>query len=246
MISRETEERLRRLLEAQPTYVANQSVTDQIHGKSVVGFVGATCMGKTTIMQALIASDPKTFGEFIVFTSRAPRENENQSRYTYYDHTDEGLAELLDRIEKHEVLQYNINPFSLYIYGSEATGYPHPQNLGDIFASSIEGFRQTGFGHFQAISIVTDPELWRQRLDERFPAGHPGRKARLQEAISSLEWSLAQKNSEHAWVINTGSPERGAESVKRTLTGRIDDQAYARHLAQGCLNHAKEALGREP
>ncbi len=239
MISEETEERLRQLLAEQPTYKPAPKVLQQVADAHVICFVGATCMGKTTVMQQLITQDSR-FGEFIVFTSREPRPGDNKERYTYYGHSDAGLAPLLERIENHEVLQYNINPFSLLIYGSEGDGYPYDYNVGDVFASSIDGFRQLGYGSVQVLSIATVPEHWLERFDARFPLGDKGRDARRLEAIHSLEWSLAQTNPDHAWVINRDHELDNAVSMaKRAIDGRATHQAEARELAEACLRTIK-------
>ncbi len=236
MISEETAARLRTLLADQLTYRPRADILTQIADKRVICFVGATGMGKTTIMHQLAREDSQ-FGEFSVFTSREPRPEDNRARYTYYQHTDESLAGLLNRIEKGEVLQYNINPFSLLVYGSEVDGYPYAHNLGDVFASSIDGFRQLGFGEVQVFSVVTDPDSWLQRFNARFPSGNPQREARRLEAISSLEWSLAQTNADHAWVINR---DGHIGEATKAITGRHQAKTEAVELAQACLTAIRE------
>lgn len=239
MISEETAARLRRLLAEQPTYRPTDEVLAQIADKHVICFVGATGMGKTTIMQGLVGQSGD-YGEFIVFTSREPRPEDNKARYTYYEHSNAGLAELLARIEARQVVQYNINPFSLLVYGSEATGYKYTQNIGDVFASSIDGFRQLGFGSVQVFSVVTEPESWLKRFDERFPLGDARRDARRLEAIHSLEWSLAQTSDGHAWIINRdGTPDETVAAATRAIHGHSNEQSTARELAEACLELIK-------
>lgn len=199
-------------------------------------FVGASCMGKTTIIEAVQALDPM-FGITHNITSRPPRAGDGD-RYDYYAHTDEGLAPLLHQIETGQLFQYNINPFSLIVYGSTIDGYPHRYNMGDIFASSIDGFRGLGFGKLYVLSVVAKPDIWLRRLNERFPAGHPDRPARIQEAAASLGWSLAQTNPDHRWVINEGEARTAATDVISFVRGEKplgSDQARARYLAVRCL-----------
>ena len=245
MISAETEGRLRRLLNEQPSYKPGPDILAQILSKDVSCFVGASCMGKTTIMEKLLELDP-TYGEFIVFTSREPRAEDNKTRYSYYEHSDEGLAELLDRIEHKRVLQYNINPYSLLVYGSEAAGYPYQHNIGDIFASSIDGFRQLGFRTVRVVSVITDFHDWQQRFNLRFPPGDPRRNARLLEASSSLRWSLAQTDSpDHYWLINNHTPDDVAQDLlnRLALPPAPDPRAVA--MAQDCLRGIEELASHE-
>lgn len=235
MISRETEELLQRLLTEQPTYKPADSVVDQTHQITMLCFVGASCMGKTTVMQTLAQANAD-FGITHNFTSRTPRAGDNPNRYVYFEHTDTGLQPILDRIASHELLQYNIHPFSLHVYGSEIEGYPHRYNMGDIFYSSIDGFRQLGFKQLYVFSIITEPVSWQRRFEARFPEDNPHRCARLAEAIESLEWSLSQTAADHIWVINRDNAcETAADAVRQAMLGKHVDQAEARLLAEECL-----------
>lgn len=243
-LSLETETTLRRLLTEQPTYKPVAAVLEKLQYISFSCFVGATCMGKTTLMDALVAFRPDFYGKTRNFTTRPPREDDDPRRYYYYEHTDAGLAEILAKIDAHKNLQHNINPYTLTMYGSEVGDYPHPMNVGDIFASSIDGFRQLGFGKLYIFSVVTEPEAWLARIEERFPVGHPSRQARLQEAADSLTWSLAQTAPDHAWVINPPNDIQVAvASVDSTIRGEIShDQPEARRLAEQCLKKVTELL----
>ncbi|QQS18071.1 hypothetical protein IPL68_05510 [Candidatus Saccharibacteria bacterium] len=243
-ISARTQERLQELLAAQPTYKPTNVVLEQLRFIRMLCFVGATCMGKTTLMDALVALDPTRYGKTRNFTSRPPRADDDPKRYYYYEHSDAGLAPILRKIAQHENLQYNINPYTLIMYGSEIDDYPYAYNLGDIFSSSIDGFRQLGFGELRVFSVVTTPEVWLHRLEERFPPGHQHRQARLNEAADSLSWSLAQTNPDHSWVINPLDDIRvAATSVDCAIRGeKPSNQAEARHLAEACLAKAKELL----
>ena len=245
MISAETEATLRRLLTEQPTYRPVQRVLSQIANVTFICFVGAGGMGKTTLMDELVVFNGERYGKTRNFTSRPPRPDDDPKRYYYYQHTDEGLAPLLQRIERHENLQHNIDPYSGYVYGSEAGDYPHPYNLGDIWSTSIDGFRQLGFDKLYIFSVVTDADSWQRRFDMRFPADHDLREARLKEAAQSLTWSLAQKNSDHQWVINRDGDIRvAANSVDSIIRGeKSAGQNEARELAQQCLARAQELLG---
>lgn len=189
----------------------------------------------------LVALDPMHFGKTRNFTTRPSRPDDDPSRYYYFEHTESGLAPIFERIKTHELLQYNIDPFSYYIYGSEIEGYTHDYNLGDIWSTSIAGFRQLGFGELYVCSVVTEAAEWLARFDQRFPAGNPLRSARLKEAVVSLEWSLAQTNPDHRLIINRNKmASNAAESVRRFIDGQVEDQAEAKQLALDCLALAKK------
>lgn len=244
MISHKTEELLRKLLAEQPHYKPSAAIIEKLRHINMACFVGACCMGKTTLMDALAALDPECYGKTRNFTSREPRADDDPKRYYYYQHTDIGLEPVFGRIASGENLQHNINPYTLIMYGSEVTDYPHPMNMGDIFSSSIDGFRQLGFGTLWVFSVVTDPDTWVARVEERFPQGHPHRESRIREAIDSLEWSLAQSAADHRWVYNPAQHlELAATSVDSVIRGDASiSESDAKAMATACLERAKELL----
>lgn len=241
MISEETEILLKRLLAEQTHYLPRREVAAQIAGKTFICLVGATCMGKSTIMDGLIARDGQ-YGAARTIATRPPRPTDEPGRYTYYEHTDTGLAPLLRRIENREVLQYAIIPGSLSIRASEATDYPYEYNLGDVVSSAISSYERLGFGRLEILNIVTEPEAWLERFKERFPSTHPDHSARLQEAIASLTWSLEQATARAAWIINhEGRLSEAVEAADRAIRyGECTDQEEARALGMACLNLARE------
>lgn len=243
MVSDETKKQLERLLAIQNAYKPNDAVLALAATKTVVCFVGASSVGKTTLMDAL--SSQPGYGKTHNFTSRPPRPEDDPSRYYYFDHTDKGLGEIFDRISSRELLQYNINPYNLFVYGSAIEGYTYSVNLCDIFSSSIDGFRNLGFGKLYVFSTVTDPKSWLRRFNARFSADHTQRTARLQEAVASLTWSLAQTNPDHRWVINPeGNIAIAAQSVIDCINGTCNsaEQTEAKRLAAACLKAVQEQL----
>lgn len=244
MISAQTEKTLQRLMREQPTYKPGPDILKRLQTVNFICFVGAGGMGKTTLMDALVAHNGALYGKTRNFTSRPRRPDDDPKRYYYYEHTDEGLQPVLERIASGTNLQHNIDPFSGYVYGSEIDDYPHQFNLGDIWSTSIDGFRQLGFGSLRIFSVVTDPEHWQLWFERRFPADHPLREARLKEAAQSLTWSLAQTATDHAWVINRPDHiESAAQFVDTVVRGEHPGrQNEAERLARACLARATELL----
>ncbi|MBP9853105.1 hypothetical protein KBC77_03915 [Candidatus Saccharibacteria bacterium] len=243
MVSKLTRSKLQQLLATQPTYQPSSPVLAQARTIKVLCFVGASCMGKTTVMDALVASN-KDFGKTRNFTSRPPRNEDDQKRYYYFEHSDEGLQPIFSHIENRELLQYNINPFSLYVYGSEVSGYPYRYNLADIFASSISDFRNLEFKKLDVFSLVSPAEVWLRRFQIRFTPDNPQYVARLQEAEQSLLWSLDQKDNDHCLLLNDTTPENVATSVVTCLQGETLAQAQARKHAQECLKLVRDLLSQ--
>lgn len=238
-LSPKTIQQLHDLYEAQGTYQPNSTIRTTLANKSVVAVVGATCMGKNTVMQAAIDQDPN-LAPIGRITSREPRSDDPAGLYTYIPGTDEGLATAFAQIQRGEWVNYAVNTYANLLYGSGPASYPASWNLGDIFASAIPSMRNIGFKQVLAVSIVCEPELWVQRVAERFPAGHPQRRARIEEAIASLEWSLAQTTG-HYWVANTGLPHEGGEQLRTNIATQPSQPGNtARHLAQACLLAARK------
>lgn len=200
-------------------------------------------MGKSALMEGLAALDGK-YGIARTIASRDPRPDDKPGRYTYYPHTDGGLAPLLAKIENRELLQYVVIPGSLSIRGSEAGDYPYEYNLGDVLSSAMPAYRNLGFGRLDAISIISEPAAWQQRFDTRFPVGHPDRRARLEEAATSIAWSLAQTGKDHYWTINhEGKLAAAIQAAHQAIThGQQENQAEAQGIARRCLEHIKELL----
>jgi hypothetical protein len=172
--------------------------------------VGATCEGKSTIMHAAAQQDPR-FGLAGTFTTRPPRESDGP-HYTYYEYSDAGLRPLLAKAKAGELVQYAVN-FNLQVYGTELSDYTHTYNLLDVFSSAVPKFRELGFGGQHLATVVSQPDVWLRRFDERFPLGHEQRAFRRNEAIESFGWSLKQAE-EHVWIQNVDdNPAAGAQAI---------------------------------
>ena len=232
--------RLARLAKKQAHYRPSRKVAEKLSDKTLIMLVSATSMGKSTIMRGL----HDHFNEISVvgtITSRPPRVDDDLSRYTFYDHTDRGLRPILDAIEKGEVVQYVINPYSGFVYGSSLQDYPSVVNIGDYFSSVVDTFYTYGFQKILPISIITEPNSWLNRFNARFPMGSPDRGARRDEAITSLLWSLGRQDL--LWVINRdGESIAAINSLKNSIDDNIDyaEQTEAIRLAKACLKTIRE------
>jgi guanylate kinase len=240
MVTESTAQALDQLYKIQNHYVPNDTVREQLSTKTLTMVVGAACEGKSTVIAELVRQDNR-FAIAGSFTTRDPRPDDVEKPYTYYPNTEEGLAQLFSRIGRREVVQFAVHPFSKHMYGTEITDYSKAYNVLDTFAGVVAGFREYGFKATHAVSIVTEPQAWVARFNERFPLGHPQRAGRRDEAIQSFEWSLAQTDSYHAFVENiAGKPEIAAQNIIDVTFGRPYDSDGARQLCQASLELARD------
>jgi hypothetical protein len=244
MLSPATIQQLDILHKTQNSYEPNPTVQAQLSAKTLFAVVGATCEGKNTVMEAVVKLDPR-FRIAGTFTSREPRETDSPSIYTYYQNTDEGMEGLLAEIAKREVVQYAVNTHAHTIYGSHLDDYEGTYNLRDVFSGAISGFRQLGFKQVVTATVITEPQTWQARFEERFPIGDPLRASRRDEAIESLTWSLAQpEDGQHFWIENIdGKPDEAARQLIAIADGAQADTSRIRKLASDSLAaaHAMEA-----
>jgi guanylate kinase len=237
MLSDQTIQKLNQLHQEQDSYEPSLDIADKLASKAIVMLVGATGQGKNRIMETVASLDER-FKVTGNRTSRAPREDDDHSRYTYFQNTDEGLASVFQSIDQHQMVQYAVNPYSQYIYGSTIDDYPGEYNLKDVFSSAIKEFRRLGFRQATAITVISDPQVWLQRFEERYPKGHPERQARRDENIESFGWSLAQDH-DHFWVKNIdGDPEVAAREVIAIALGQSQGDPSVRELAHASLDAA--------
>lgn len=242
MLSEETKRHIEELLAGQDAYRPSDSTQAALSGKTLIMLVGPTGAGKSTVMREVTKLDPSV-SIVGTITTRPPRPDDQLSRYTFYKHTDEGLQPLFDDIAAGRLVQYVVNPYSRYLYGSSLSDYPAAVSIGDYFSSVVEDFDTYGFGRIIPITLVTDVQSWQRRFDERFPVDHPQRSSRRSEAITSLTWSLGEHKTPHHFVCNPdGSPGAAARDIVAILGGRMPDQATARRIAAECLETIRKEI----
>lgn len=200
---------------------------ESLHDKTLVMIVGPTAVGKSSLMNQVVALDSE-FGRVSGFTTREPRENDEPGLYRYL--TSAAARQL---IEQGEVVQFAIHPTTGDIYGTQPQDYPRRFNLLDTLSTVVAGMQSLPFKNVVTISLTTPAAAWRNWLLERYPEPSEERTKRLQEARQSIEWSMAQ-TSQHFWLVNHPNELHATANelinVVRNGTGQTDTPAEAEDL----------------
>lgn len=181
--------------EQQDRYHGNERVRGAISETALIAFVGGTAVGKNFLMEK--SGLPIAGTE----TTRAPRADDDPSRYTYSD-----LPTMLEAIQAGELVQYGVS-LPEHIYASRVHDYSLGQpNVADIWHDAVQPLGNKGFSQVRSVSVLTPKAQWMSQLWERFEGMRIGDiDRRLSEARHSLRWTLAQHlggAANHLVVIN--------------------------------------------
>lgn len=187
---------LDQLSQEEKTYLPSEGVQGQLSRVPLVCVVGGVGVGKNYLMHKTKLPVVGTM------TSRPARPSDDPTVYTYY--TNEEFAQM---IERHELVQYAVDLPNNAFYGSTIKNYVlDVPNLADIWHWSVSELPDKGFQSLRAVSIITPPKQWQHQLEIRFAHRDEAyRKARLEEAVKSLEWTREQillGSPDHAVIIN--------------------------------------------
>lgn len=245
MLTSKGERILAELEAGQDNYLPNPGVSSEIASRSITCIVGPSAIGKSTIMRAIVESDP-AFAVAGTLTTREPRsdDNDNGKQYDYIPYTDEGLEGLTRRIEGGELVQYHVHDSTRHVYGTDVSHFPTRHSLLDATASSVTNMRRLPFGECITIGLVAPAEQWGEWLNLRFPVGHKSRHARIIEAITSFTWMLSQPREQVAVVENqVGHQTEVAALIIAICKGQTSAAtANARDLAAEGLRYARKLL----
>ncbi len=218
----------------QDEYLPNETVQQTIRDKTVVMLVGPSCAGKSLARDRIVAMDPKNFGIVNSFTSRAPRRDDTEETRSYVPHTNEGIADVHDRIQRGEVVQYAVHPTTSRLYGTLPTGYPAKYNLLDTVWNAAASIRQLPFEATPFVGIVSEPDPWMEWFSKRFSNDSPERPSRLLEAAQSLSWLLSQPDT--IWAVNEPADRTAAARTIIDITlGQSGGDERGPELANACL-----------
>lgn len=247
MISQATINQLLGYKALENTYVPNSpNILNALGTKTLVQLVGPTASGKSTLMDAVEAG----FDDFSVVgtgTTRAPREGDHLTRYHYIEHSDRELQTLFAMIDNKELIQYYVTPKPpYYVYWSELQDYRFTNNIGDYFSSVINNFLRYGFKQTIPVSITREVTPWIDAVNVRFPVGNPERLSRLEEAASSISWSLEQHDDKHAWIlIAENNPEANLAQLRNIVNSQPNSPDRAKIAATRCLQVIQQMIAEE-
>lgn len=169
-----------------------------LRNKILVMIIGPSATGKSSLMNRVVKHDNE-FARISGFTTRQPRPNDEPGLYRYLS-----VDAAQSLIQSGAYVQYAIHPSTGDIYGTELRDYPAQYNLKDTLTDAVEPFRKLPFARTVAISLTAPAEDWKRWFKVRYPEKTEEATKRLDEAVRSIEWSLAQRN-DHYWLINRDS-----------------------------------------
>ncbi len=209
-------------------------VVEQLRTRTLVAFIGAMAVGKTTCMEQVAKLDTE-FAVVKSFATRPRRTNEPDNDYRFLDGTED-----LDRIaamvasRSGGLVQYGVHPTTGHVYGSEISDYNQPYSMLATLTKNVEVLRQTPFGKMVELTLVTEPTEWLRRFRKKgFSANEA--KQRALEGKQSLEWSLDQGDN-MVWVCTPSSVHPDTAVVirrfsKRDSPARLDQSKNRRKTA---------------
>jgi guanylate kinase len=201
MISPDLQQQLDIVKRNERNYWPADNVRDQLHNKNFIMVVGPAAVGKSSLMNEVAKIDTD-FARVKNTTTRPQRSYDEPGLYNYVPHTNEGLGVLLDQIKKRELVQYAVYPTTGYIYGTFPGGYPAMYSMLDTQSQVVATLSRFPFKNTYVIGVVTDPTKWKEWLTKRDIKGSEEYVKRVGEAITSLEWLVAQPDNSINWVYN--------------------------------------------
>ncbi|MES2876464.1 MAG: hypothetical protein V4678_03250 [Patescibacteria group bacterium] len=209
-----------------------------LSAKVLVMIVGPSAIGKSTLMNEIVRRDER-FSRVRSFTTRPPRNNDEPGHYLYMTN-DERLAQQVSG----DIVTDVLFPTTGYHYGTVAKSYGSGYNLLDTLAHSVDEYEQLPFKRTVTISLTTNPDTWQNWLTMRFPSGGSDMKLRLEEAVASIEWSVAQTDN-HYWIVNEPGDVVGTAERLITLATAEDASTSQPPQAKLILERAKLLLSYE-
>lgn len=176
-------------------YQPSPDVLKHLRDVDFVAVVGPTAVGKTTLINAAIAAQPKLH-LVVVTTSRAPRPGEQDG----VDYRFRSKKEIGQRIDKAQFVQIAPNVLG-DIYATVPEAYPRRgAAIMAVLADALATFRSLPFKSFRAIFIVPPSwQEWQKRLQTHSFTPEQLAK-RLDEARRSFAFALQDASMQ--FVIN--------------------------------------------
>ncbi|MAU33969.1 hypothetical protein CL689_00310 [Candidatus Saccharibacteria bacterium] len=217
---------------------------------TLLGIVGPTAAGKSTLMRRVIALDPDIHPyESSTTRPRSPRDGTDYR-------TDVPLKEFYDAVKDESLINYFVHPNG-HVYGTFLDGVKPPVTIGAIATDTLLQLSDAGFYDCRIAYTAMDGQTYADRLGlsnpERFDSRlrQPDILPRLQEGLSSL--AFARMNLDQQWLSaiqlsnEPGSLDRSAADIARLAHQRTFPTLSTSH-ALGLLSEmedvARQAIDR--
>lgn len=211
------------------SYEPNGKTLEAIAKLRLLATVGPSASGKTTLMQAAIATSPEmhmVMGE----TTRPPRKTEQPGvDYIFRDET-----EVIADLKQGNLIDVVFGP-SGGLYCTQPSGYStQGTNTMALVAAAIETFRNLPFKFFQTVFIVPESfERWQQWLKKQAEVGEWQPQhwhGRLNEAKQSHQ--IALSDPKMRFVLNDEIEKGAKRLLQLAVGGAPEDETLAKRTAE--------------
>ncbi len=239
-LSQSVQDRLDSARILQLQYRPNDDTSQQLRSKTLAMIVSPTACGKSYLMRQITERDPSCH-RVIDITSRSPRADDQPDVLQYLPHEDRAISAFLDKIHRHELVQYMVHPTTGMVYGTEIGSYPGDYNFLETISSVVTVLRTLPFRQTIVIGLAVDVNTWQQWFNARYPEANSERLKRLQEAATSLEWltDVTHDSLVH-WALNDPSRDAAATVIDIVKNGARGDDG--RPVALSMLAWARQQL----
>jgi len=194
-------------------YKANGASLAALRQVDFAALIGITASGKSTLLDAVVASDPENIHSVLTTTSRELRPGERQDIDLHI------RSETVMKRRMAAGVYVQVAPRTLgAIYATAPEDYATSGiAIMPVISGAVEAFSRLPFKRFRQIYILPPSfEIWRQRSGIRHNSSD--HQKRMQEAIQSLTYAITAPNL--YYVINDDK-HAAAELLYRVLTEDI-------------------------
>jgi guanylate kinase len=215
-------------------------VLRQLHQANFAAVVGPTAAGKTTLIKAAAASDPRLH-MLVAGTSRAMRPGEQKGVDFYF-----ASRESMERkAQKGEYVTCVRHP-SGDLYTTSPEEYPAGKTtLLATLSSAVEVFRQLPLQSFRTIYVLPPSyDAWQERLSQH-PLAPEQLRRRMEEAAASLTFGL--QDGQTQFMLNDDLGTAISDFIALAFgqpiqSARIHEQSRARTAAVAILAELTRVL----
>jgi len=171
-----------------------------INNKTVIGLMGPTGIGKTTLSNEVVRIDTDV-AAINTMTTRARRTDDPEGFMT----ANEGVTHqtMYDDIARRRLVHYSVHDDG-HVYGTSPDGFAGAYSIGPMSSDSVDNLLSVGFRDFFPVFMATDADTYQQRL-EQASQRYPDISKRLNDSLAII--SFGRLNHDAPWLsfIDSGS-----------------------------------------